>query len=125
MNIKELRAKLNLTQKEFGERIGMQQQTILKYERGERNIPLNVQLLIRYMFAEHLPEKERLYQNLDIQTEVEEIEELKKQNEQLLERIKELERREKGLEKDKEMLQLHIETLTRKQAEDHSNSKTA
>lgn len=60
MEIKVLRAKANLSQKEMAERMGLTAQTIQKYESGERNIPATVQKLIRYEFAEYLPEEERL-----------------------------------------------------------------
>lgn len=60
MNIKVLRAKIDLSQKAFGEKICVKAQTIQKYESGERNIPETVQKLIRYEFAEFLPEDERL-----------------------------------------------------------------
>jgi len=60
MNIKVLRAKIDLSQRAFGERICVKAQTIQKYESGERNIPDSIQKLIRYEFAEFLPEEERL-----------------------------------------------------------------
>lgn len=60
MNIKVLRAKTDLSQKTFGERICVKAQTVQKYESGERNVPDSIQKLIRYEFAEYLPEEERL-----------------------------------------------------------------
>lgn len=60
MNIKQLRKVADLTQRELGERLGVQSQTILKYEKEERKIPESIQKLIRYEFAEFLPEEERL-----------------------------------------------------------------
>lgn len=60
MNIKELRRKIDLSQNEFGERIGLKGQSILKYEKGDRELPTSIERLIRYEFAEFLPEEERL-----------------------------------------------------------------
>lgn len=60
MDIKQLRKDADLTQREFGERLGVQSQTILKYEKEERKIPESIQKLIRYEFAEFLPENVRL-----------------------------------------------------------------
>lgn len=37
--VKELRKKLNLTLKEFGEKIGVQSSAVSKWERGENNVP--------------------------------------------------------------------------------------
>ena len=54
MNIRHLRSKAGLTQKEFGERLGVQSQTILKYEKNERKIPQTILKLIQYEFAEYL-----------------------------------------------------------------------
>ena len=65
MNIKELREKINLTQREFGERLGVQPQTVLKWEKGDRKVPEGAQKLIRYEFAEYLPEEERLSVHLE------------------------------------------------------------
>ena len=56
-----LRAKADLSQKAFGEKICVKAQTIQKYESGERNVPDSIQKLIRYEFAKYLPETERLY----------------------------------------------------------------
>ena len=61
MNIKDLRSKTGLSQKKFGERLGLQGQSILLYEKEERKVPASIQKLIRYEFAKYLPETERLY----------------------------------------------------------------
>ena len=120
MNIRVLRAKTNLSQKEFGERICVKGQTVQKYESGERNIPESIQKLIQYEFAEYLPKEERLIAtpvdsatpvNLD---DLRRNEELKEENNRLLQRVQELENDKAELKQDKEMLQLHIKTLTGK-----------
>ncbi len=89
MNIKVLRAKANLSQKEFGSRICVKGQTVQKYESGERNIPDTVKKLIQYEFAEFLPEEDRLYpEGAAIKPQLsneekEEYRDLKKENEAL------------------------------------------
>lgn len=115
MDIKELRGKINITQREFGERLGVQPQTILKYEKGDRNVPESIQKLIRYVFAEFLPEEERLAvatASHPTQSQDSPLQELKAENEQLKKRVADLEQDKEDLRKDKEMLQLHIKTLT-------------
>lgn len=93
MNIKDLRELTNLSQKEFGERIGVKYQTILLYEKG-KNVPETVQKLIRYEFAKFLPEEERLYpEGAAIKPQVSEEEQaayssLEKENEGLKEKLK-------------------------------------
>lgn len=59
MNIKVLRKNIGLSQREFGERLGLTSQSITKYESGAK-VSSSVEKLIRYEFAEFLPEKERL-----------------------------------------------------------------
>ena len=120
MTIKELRQKANLTQREFGERLCVQSQTILKYEKEERKVPESIQKLIRYEFAEYLPEEERLIakvagpgdseenpevgrlleENAVLQDQVREIPHLKEQN-ILLKRTVELLEDQVQLYKDK------------------------
>lgn len=78
MEIRVLRAKANLSQKEMAERMGLTAQTIQKYESGERNIPATVQKLIRYEFAQFLPEKERLIAEPVVDYEQGKSQELKK-----------------------------------------------
>lgn len=108
MNIKELREKTNLSQSDFGARIGVKHQTILLYEKG-KNIPDTVKKLIRYEFAEHLPEENRLVATpLDGETFREQetsLAQLKTENEQLKKRVAEL-------EKDKDVLQAVVQNLT-------------
>ena len=60
-DVKVIRVKARLSQKEFGERICVKAQTVQKYESGDRNIPESIQKLIRYEFAKQLPEEDRLY----------------------------------------------------------------
>jgi putative transcriptional regulator len=48
MNIKELRKKLKMTQKEFGEYLNIPQRTIQSWELGERTPPPYVIELIKY-----------------------------------------------------------------------------
>ena len=60
MNIKEIRSKSGLSQKDFGARLGLTSQSITKFEAGG-NITETVKKLIRYEFAEYLPEEERLF----------------------------------------------------------------
>ncbi|MFV8280540.1 helix-turn-helix domain-containing protein [Christiangramia marina] len=59
MDIKLLRSKTGLSQKEFGTRLGLTSQSITKFEAGA-NITSSIKKLIRYEFAEFLPESERL-----------------------------------------------------------------
>ncbi len=116
LNIKKLRSDANLTQKEFGEKIGLNRyQTISKYEKDPESIPVTVQKLIRYEFAEFLPEEERLAvatASHPTQSQDSPLQELKAENEQLKKRVADLEQDKEDLRKDKEMLQLHIKTLT-------------
>lgn len=58
MNIKELRAKTGLSQKEFGARLGLTSQSITKFEAGG-TLTDTVKKLISYEFAEFLPANER------------------------------------------------------------------
>lgn len=60
MKIKELRSLTGLSQKDFGERIGLRPQSIMKYEKEIREVPDTVKRLLRYEFAEYLPEESRL-----------------------------------------------------------------
>lgn len=85
MNIKVLRARLNLSQKDFGERICVTAQTVQKYESGDRNIPETVQKLIRYEFADFLPEEERLISSSPGQSTIknEDFRKLQDENENL------------------------------------------
>lgn len=62
MNIKPIREKTGLSQKEFGLRLGLTSQSITKYEAGY-NVSETVKKLIRYEFAEFLTEEERLVAN--------------------------------------------------------------
>jgi len=137
MNIKELRNKTGLTQREFGERLGVQSQTILKYEKEERKIPDTVKKLIRYEFAKFLSEEDLLLAKFK---ETDTFEKFKKEQERLkaalreklseqteiimdyAEKIDDLENDKADLKRDKEMLQLHIETLTGKKG---GNQQTA
>jgi transcriptional regulator with XRE-family HTH domain len=59
MNIKELRLLTGLSQREFGERLGLTSQSITKYESGS-NVSNTVKKLIRYEFSRYLPEDEKL-----------------------------------------------------------------
>ena len=88
MNIKELRARTGLSQKDFGSRLGLTSQSITKFEAGG-NITASIQKLIRYEFAEYLPEEERLLKSgLSEGTfESEEINILKKENEFLKQQV--------------------------------------
>jgi len=64
MNIKELREKTGLSQKAFGERLGLSPQSILNYEAG-KNVPESIQKLIRFEFEDDLQEKGRLIAKRD------------------------------------------------------------
>ncbi len=88
MNIKKLREKTKLSQKAFGEALGLSPQSILNYEAG-KNVPETVKKLVRYEFAEYLPEEERLLKSgLSEGTfESEEINILKKENEFLKQQV--------------------------------------
>lgn len=125
MDIKYLREKTNLSQRAFGERLGLSPQSILNYEAG-KNVPESIQKLIRYEFAEHLPEEERLIAQFE---KVDSVEKYQEERERLEERIRgliddfhkitaqhaeqieELQQDKEDLRRDKEMLQLHIQTL--------------
>lgn len=93
MNIKDLRAKTGLSQRKFGDRLGLQGQSILLYEKEERKIPESIQKLIRYEFAEFLSEDERLSSgdNHGAIFKNEEISELRNENEDLKARVKDAE----------------------------------
>ena len=115
MNIKEIRFKVNLTQKEFADKICLKAQTVQKYESGERNIPESIKKLIRYEFAEHLPPEEALFSKAEnaVATGANaRVKELEKENHELLLKIQRLEKREKELERDKNILQGVVESLT-------------
>jgi len=124
MKIKVLRAQVDLSQKAFAERLGLTAQTIQKYESGSRNIPDSIEKLIRYEFAEYLTKGEGLTSKKIGNSKVEngEIENFKDENETLKKRVKELEQDKVDLKRDKEMLQLYIESLTGKSAD---NQQTA
>ena len=124
MNIRDLRAKTGLSQRKFGERLGLQGQSILLYEKEERKIPESIQKLIRYEFAEYLPEEERLYPKTS-ETATEDataVATVKEENEALKKKVVELERDKEDLRRDKEMLQLHIQTLTGKPGGDQQTA---
>ncbi len=88
MNIKELRSRTGLSQKDFGSRLGLTSQSITKFEAGG-NLTDSIRKLIRYEFAEYLPEEERLLKpSLSEGTfESEEINILKKENEFLKQQV--------------------------------------
>jgi DNA-binding XRE family transcriptional regulator len=109
MNIKDLRELTRLSQKDFGKRIGVKYQTILLYEKG-KNVPETVQKLIRYEFAEFLPEEERLVSgpgenNGGATVDTTGIEALKKENEALKEKLKNAQRVANLLERNTELLE--------------------
>lgn len=124
MKIKVLRAQVDLSQKAFAERLGLTAQTIQKYESGSRNIPDSIEKLIRYEFAEYLTNGEGLTSKKNGNSKVEngETENFKVENETLKKRVKELEQDKADLKRDKEMLQLYIESLTGKSSD---NQQTA
>lgn len=115
MDIKKLREKTGLSQKDFGARLGLTSQSITKFEAGG-NITETVKKLIRYEFSQFLPEGE----GLEIRADHQLYEKLKEENEVLQKRVKDLERDKEDLKKDKEMLQLHIQTLTGERSADKS-----
>ena len=85
MNIKDLRSKTGLSQKAFGERLGLTSQSITKFEAGGK-ITKSIQKLIRYEFAEYLPKEERLQStagNGDATVDPTTVENLKTENETL------------------------------------------
>lgn len=107
MNVKELRERTGLSQKDFGSRLGLTSQSITKFEAGG-NVTETVRRLIRYEFSQFLPEGE----GLGVGANDEALKRLGAENEKLQQRVEDLERDKEDLKKDKEMLQLHIETLT-------------
>ncbi len=88
MNIKELRSKTGLSQKDFGSRLGLTSQSITKFEAGG-NITASIKKLIRYEFAEYLPEEERLLisSNSQVTLKNNEVIILRKENEALKQQI--------------------------------------
>ena len=124
MKIKVLRAQVDLSQKAFAERLGLTAQTIQKYESGSRNIPDSIEKLIRYEFAEYLTKGEGLTSKKIGNSKVEngETENFQDENETLKKRVKELEQDKADLKRDKEMLQLYIESLSGKSTD---NQQTA
>ena len=121
MNIKELRKKTNLSQKAFGEDLGLSPQSILNYEAGS-NVPESINKLIRYVFAKYLPEEEALIKgNMNgIQEPYENtvLKQIEKKNESLLQRVHEL-------ENDKKMLTNYIKSLEHQLGIDNDNQQTA
>ncbi|MDT0689345.1 short coiled-coil protein [Salegentibacter sp. F188] len=144
MNIKELRAKTGLSQKEFGARLGLTSQSITKFEAGGK-VTDTVKKLIRYEFSQHLPEEERLYpvegehgkeqisaDERRTATKVDSPEEIEKEREryedqvaklaeefhrianQYEDHIEELKRDKEDLRNDKKILQQYIENLSTK-----------
>lgn len=90
MNIKELRSKTGLSQKEFGTRLGVTSQSITKYEAGGK-ITETIKKLIRYEFAEYLPEEERLtVKKVPAGEETAELQELREKNAVLEDQVKEV-----------------------------------
>lgn len=88
MNIKQLRSRTGLSQKDFGSRLGLTSQSITKFEAGG-NITDSITKLIRYEFAEYLPEEERLSMvgNGEITYENKEVSILRKENEALTQQL--------------------------------------
>lgn len=110
MNIKELRKKTGLSQREFAIRLGLTSQTITNYESGYK-ISASVEKLIRYEFAEFLPEKERLVNARAIDECVTKV---KKGNGKHLEnRIQELEEMVNELKRDKDELYMIIHRFSK------------
>ncbi len=87
LNIRGLRKASNLTLEEFAQRLGIKRyQTVSKYEKEPDKIPETIQKLIRYEFAEYLPEEERLTVHVEAKEDSADyslIEDLKKENEYL------------------------------------------
>jgi len=130
MNIKTLRQKTELSQKEFGERIGLKGQSILLYEKGERKITDTVKKLIRYEFAEFLPEEERLVSgpgenNGGATVDTTAIEALKKENEALKEKLKNAQRVAELLERNTELLEDQVKIYKDRLNIIDNKSKTA
>jgi transcriptional regulator with XRE-family HTH domain len=88
MNIKQLRSRTGLSQKDFGSRLGLTSQSITKFEAGG-NITDSIKKLIRYEFAEYLPEEERLSMagNSEVTVENKEVSILRKENEALKQKL--------------------------------------
>lgn len=84
MNIKELRSKTGLSQKDFGSRLGLTSQSITKFEAGG-NLTASIKKLICYEFAEFLSEEERLLTSTksEVNFENTEVKVLRKENEAL------------------------------------------
>ncbi len=103
MNIKELRSKTGLSQKEFGARLGLTSQSITKFEAGG-TLTDTVKKLIGYEFAEFLPENEQsvTVHSKGLSSKGEEIQQLQRENEEL-----------KGALKDTEHLKEHNVLLKR------------
>ena len=137
MNIKALRTKTGLTQKAFGERLGLTSQSITKLEAGG-NITDTLKKLIRYEFAEYLPENERLTAtvgNGNATAENETINQLQRENEELKKRLSTAGDQEAYIEvlKDniallKQQIELYkdqVELYKKRPAEENDRSKTA
>ena len=131
MEIKVLRVKAGLSQKEFAERIGLTAQTVQKYESGERNIPVTVQKLIRYEFAPFLPEEERLFAEPGTPYEKEANQELQKclkENDSLRNQVKELphiKEQNNLLRRTVELLEDQVKMYKDRLSMTNGNSKTA
>jgi transcriptional regulator with XRE-family HTH domain len=113
-----------LNTKEISKRLHLGIRTVQNYANGSQEIPEYIKKLIRYEFADYLPKGEGLTSKKIENSKVEngETENFKDENEILKKRVKELEQDKVDLKRDKEMLQLYIESLTGKSTD---NQQTA
>jgi transcriptional regulator with XRE-family HTH domain len=114
MELFALLKKSGLNTKEISQRLHLGIRTVQNYANGSQEIPEYIKKLIRYEFAEYLPKEEGLVSKKIGNSEVGngETENFKEENETLKKRVKELEQDKADLKRDKEMLQLYIESLT-------------
>ena len=129
MNIKSLRVKTGLTQKAFADRLGLTSQSVTKFEAGSK-ITDTVKKLIRYEFAEFLPEEERLVSgpgenNGGATVDTTAIEALKKENEALKEKLKNAQRVAELLERNTELLEDQVKIYKDRLNIIDNKSKTA
>lgn len=108
MELLQLLDRAGFKKKEIAARLCIGLRSVQNYANGTQPVPESVEKLIRYEFAQDLPEEERLVAESEKAYSKESAIEINR----LQRRIEGMEQLNKELKRDKQMLQLHIETLT-------------
>lgn len=108
--LQKLTKDLGISTKEISTRLEIGLRTVQNYISGKQDIPDSTKKLIRYEFAEFLPEEERLVSgpgenNGGATVDTTAIEALKKENEALKEKLKNAQRVANLLERNTELLE--------------------